>query len=109
MSQKVIACLSCAPQYYASKDAHPARTRPLGVSPPHHRLGEFTTAYSAQRLASLLEGVMFRVCLEWSAGFPAEHSLARAIDEGFDLFVRAAEPRPGDKPRKAPSRRKEKA
>lgn len=52
---------------------------------------------------------MFRVCLEWSAGFPAEHSLARAIDEGFDLFVRAAEPRPGDKPRKAPSRRKEKA
>ncbi len=73
------------------------------------RLDEFTTAYSAQRLASLLEGVIFRVCLEWSARFPAEHSLARAIDEGFDLFLRAAEPRPGDKPRKAPARRKTKA
>jgi AcrR family transcriptional regulator len=67
------------------------------------RRGEFTRAYSAERLASLLEGVIFRVCLEWSARFPAEHSLLQAVDEGFDLFVRAAENRPGDKPRSRPS------
>lgn len=73
------------------------------------RRGEFTHAYSAQRLASVLEGVIFRVCLEWSARFPAEHSLTDAVDEGLDLFLRAAEPRPGDKPRKAPAHRKEKA
>jgi AcrR family transcriptional regulator len=73
------------------------------------RRGEFTLAYSAQRLASLLEGVIFRVCLEWSARFPGEHSLTEAIDEGLDLFLRAAQPRPGDRPRKAPTRRKEKA
>jgi AcrR family transcriptional regulator len=65
--------------------------------------GEFTRAYSAQRLASLLEGVIFRVCLEWSARFPVEHSLQQAIDEGFDLFIRAAEHRPGDKARPRPS------
>jgi AcrR family transcriptional regulator len=72
------------------------------------RQGEFTRSYSAQRLASLLEGVIFRVCLEWSARFPDEHSLLEAVDEGLDLFLRAAEPRPGDKPRRAPARRKEK-
>jgi AcrR family transcriptional regulator len=73
------------------------------------RRGEFTQAYSAERLASLLEGVMFRVCLEWSARFPDEHPLERAVDEGFELFLRAAEPRPGDGSRKARARRKERA
>ncbi|MGH7438050.1 MAG: TetR/AcrR family transcriptional regulator [Polyangiaceae bacterium] len=62
------------------------------------RRGELTSAYSSQRLASLLEGVLLRVCLEWSAQFPAEHSLEKAVDEGFELFLRAAEPRPGDRP-----------
>lgn len=69
------------------------------------RQGEFTRAYSAQRLASLLEGVMFRVCLEWGAHFPDERPLPACVDEGFDLFLRAARPHPGDKPR-LPSRRK---
>jgi AcrR family transcriptional regulator len=73
------------------------------------RRGEFTTAYSAERLASLLEGVMFRVCLEWSARFPDDRPLERAVDEGFDLFLRAAEPRPGDGSRKARTRRKDTA
>jgi AcrR family transcriptional regulator len=73
------------------------------------RRGEFTQAFSSERLASLLEGVMFRVCLEWSARFPDEHPLERAVDEGFELFLRAAEPRPGDGSRKARARRKEKA
>lgn len=66
--------------------------------------GEFTTAYSAPLLASVLEGIMFRLCLEWGARFPGEHSLVQAVDEGFDLFLRAATPLPGDK-RIASSRR----
>jgi AcrR family transcriptional regulator len=61
------------------------------------RDGEFTQAYTARRLASLLEGVVFRVCLEWGANFPQRHALTGALDEGFDLFLRAASPRPGDK------------
>jgi AcrR family transcriptional regulator len=60
------------------------------------RAGEFTSVYSAQRLASLFEGVMFRVCLEWGAGFPDTRPLSEGLDEGFDLFLRAACPRPGD-------------
>lgn len=71
------------------------------------RRGEFTSAYPAERLASLLEGVMFRVCLEWSARFPAEHSLRNAVEDGFELFLRAAEPRAGDAARKGRVRRKE--
>jgi hypothetical protein len=70
-----------------------------GVIDLGQRQGEFTRAYSAQRLASLLEGVMFRVCLEWGARFPDDRPLPRSVDEGFDLFLRAARPHPGDKPR----------
>ncbi len=66
------------------------------------RLGEFTSAYPSRRLASLLEGVMFRVCLEWGAGFPDNRPLTATVAEGFDLFLRAARPQPGDKaPRRA--------
>jgi AcrR family transcriptional regulator len=60
------------------------------------RTGEFTRAYSARRLASLLEGVMMRVCIEWGAGFPDQRPLSGNVDEGFDLFLRAAMPHPGD-------------
>lgn len=65
------------------------------------RRGEFTAAYSAERLASLLEGIMFRVCLEWGARFPSTRPLTEAVAEGFDLFLRAARPQKGDaaKPR----------
>jgi AcrR family transcriptional regulator len=65
------------------------------------RQGEFTLAYSAERLASLLEGVMFRVCIEWGARFPNVRPLTESVDEGFDLFMRAARPAPGDKARPA--------
>jgi AcrR family transcriptional regulator len=61
------------------------------------RMGEFTRAYSSRRLASLLEGVMFRVCLEWGAGFPDNRPLTATVAEGFELFLRAARPQPGDK------------
>jgi AcrR family transcriptional regulator len=60
------------------------------------RQGEFTSAYSGRRLASLLEGVMLRICIEWGAGFPARGPLATAMAEGFDLFLRAARPHDGD-------------
>jgi AcrR family transcriptional regulator len=60
--------------------------------------GEFTSAYTARRLASLLEGIVFRVCVEWGANYPVEHALDHALDEAFDLFLRAARPQPGDKP-----------
>jgi len=74
-----------------------AGTRVLeAVMAEGQRLGEFTPAYSAERLASLLEGVMFRVCLEWGARFPDTRPLAEGVDEGFDLFMRAARPAPGD-------------
>jgi AcrR family transcriptional regulator len=61
------------------------------------RTGEFTRAYSAARLTSLLEGVMFRVCIEWGARYPDTRPLAACMDEGFELFLRAARPQPGDR------------
>jgi AcrR family transcriptional regulator len=83
-----------------------ATTRVLeGVIDDGQRQGEFTRAYSAQRLASLLEGVMFRICLEWGARFPDDRPLPRSVDEGFDLFLRAARPHPGDKSRPAAQRK----
>lgn len=60
------------------------------------RRGEFTGAYSARRLASFLEGVMLRVCIEWGAGFPDRRPLASTMAEGFELFLRAARPQNGD-------------
>ncbi len=60
------------------------------------RQGEFTSAYSARRLASFLEGAMLRVCIEWGAGFPDRRPLAPRMVEGFELFLRAARPQDGD-------------
>jgi AcrR family transcriptional regulator len=54
------------------------------------RTGELTVAFTARRLASMLEGILFRVCLEWGARFPADHSLAKSMDEAFAFFLRAA-------------------
>ena len=60
------------------------------------RQGEFTSAFPARRLASFLEGVMLRVCIEWGADFPDQHPLATSMAEGFELFLRAARPQDGD-------------
>jgi AcrR family transcriptional regulator len=80
-----------------------ATTRVLEAVIEHgQREGEFTRAYSAQRLASLLEGLMFRICLEWGARFPDDRPLPESVDEGFDLFLRAARPHAGDKARPPP-------
>ncbi len=83
------------PELLASDEA---ATRALeAVIAEAQRTGEFTEAYPARRLASLLEGIMFRICIEWGARFPNAHPLAQSVDEGFDLFLRAARPQPGDK------------
>jgi AcrR family transcriptional regulator len=82
------------PQLLASSEAS-TRLVELVIAEGQRR-GEFTQAYSAQRIASLLEGVMIRVCIEWGARFPDTRPLTECVDEGFDLFLRAARPQPGD-------------
>jgi AcrR family transcriptional regulator len=82
------------PQLLASSDAG---TRVLeGAIEEGQRRGEFTEAYTARRLASLLEGVMLRICIEWGAGFPDRRPLQSTMSEGFELFLRAARPQNGD-------------
>ena len=73
--------------------AHPMRW--LYEEGQRHR--ELTGAYSARRLASFLEGVMLRICVEWGAGFPDRRPLASTMAEGYELFLRAARPQDGDR------------
>ncbi len=54
--------------------------------------GELTREFSAVRLASVLEGVMLRACIEWGASFPKPHDLRDALAESFDFFMRGARP-----------------
>jgi AcrR family transcriptional regulator len=65
--------------------------------------GEFTRSFSSRRLASLLEAVVFRTCVEWGANFPKPHALGESIRESFELFLRAARPDAG--PKKSAKRR----
>jgi AcrR family transcriptional regulator len=82
------------PQLLASNEAG---TRVLEAAIEEgQRQGEYTLAYPARRLASLLEGIMLRVGIEWGAGFPERRSLVTLMGEGFDLFLRAARPQRGD-------------
>jgi AcrR family transcriptional regulator len=59
--------------------------------------GEFTQAYSPRRLASALEGMLLRACLEWGADYPASHDLGASLAESFGFFLRAARPLPLDR------------
>ena len=52
--------------------------------------GELTREFSAERLASMLEGLMLRVGIEWGAGFLAQRPLPDAMGEALDFFLRAA-------------------
>jgi AcrR family transcriptional regulator len=56
------------------------------------RRGELTRKFSALRLASALEGMMLRTCIEWGASFPRAHDLRDTLDESFDFFQRGARP-----------------
>jgi len=52
--------------------------------------GELSRDFSARRLASMLEGILFRLCLEWGANFPRPHLLGPSLEQGFELFARGA-------------------
>jgi len=52
--------------------------------------GEITRAFSAQRLASMLEGIMLRVGIEWGARFPDDRALADSMAEALEFFLRGA-------------------
>ena len=56
------------------------------------RRGELTREFSAVRLASLLEGIMLRACIEWGASFPKPHDLRETIAVSVSFFMRGARP-----------------
>jgi len=51
--------------------------------------GELTKAFPAARLASMLEGLMLRVGIEWGAGV-AERELGASMQEALKFFLRGA-------------------
>jgi AcrR family transcriptional regulator len=61
-----------------------AGTRVLEQALEHgQEQGEITRSFSAQRLASMLEGIMLRVGIEWGAGFPDARPLADSMAEAL--------------------------
>jgi AcrR family transcriptional regulator len=52
--------------------------------------GELTKDFTAERLASMLEGLMLRAGIEWGAGATAGRSLETAMQEALKFFLRAA-------------------
>jgi AcrR family transcriptional regulator len=52
--------------------------------------GELTRDFTPQRLASMLEGIMLRVGVEWGARFPDDRPLCESMAEGLRFFLRAA-------------------
>jgi AcrR family transcriptional regulator len=54
------------------------------------RRRELTSRFSAVRLASVLEGIMLRACIEWGASFPKPHDLGDSLAESFEFFLRGA-------------------
>jgi AcrR family transcriptional regulator len=52
--------------------------------------GEITHVFSAQRLASMLEGIMLRTSIEWGAGYPDKRPLRDSMLEALEFFMRAA-------------------
>jgi AcrR family transcriptional regulator len=51
--------------------------------------GELTRAFSAAKLASMLEGIMLRTGIEWGAGY-GEGTLEARMGEALRFFMRAA-------------------
>ena len=51
--------------------------------------GELTKDFSAERLASMLEGIMLRTGIEWGAGVGGR-SLDAAMQEALNFFLRGA-------------------
>ena len=67
---------------------------------------ELTRDFSADRLASMLEGLMLRVGIEWGAGYLGSRPLAEAMDEAIEFFLRAARPAARSKKGKPARRRR---
>jgi AcrR family transcriptional regulator len=63
--------------------------------------GELTRDFSADRLASMLEGLSLRVGIEWGAGLLGDRPLADGMGDAVEFFLRAA--RPAKNPRTARS------
>jgi AcrR family transcriptional regulator len=55
--------------------------------------GELTRDFTTRRLASMLEGIVLRLCLEWGADSPRPHALAPSLEDGFEFFIRGAAPK----------------
>jgi AcrR family transcriptional regulator len=51
--------------------------------------GELTRTFSAEKLASMLEGIMLRTGIEWGAGY-GEGTLEARMSEALRFFMRAA-------------------
>jgi hypothetical protein len=52
--------------------------------------GELTRDFSAELLASMLEGLMLRTGIEWGAGATGGRSLEAAMQEALKFFLRGA-------------------
>jgi AcrR family transcriptional regulator len=52
--------------------------------------GELTKDFAAERLASMLEGLMLRTGIEWGAGASGGRSLEAAMQEALKFFLRGA-------------------
>lgn len=60
---------------------------------------ELTRDFEPARLASMLEGLMLRVGIEWGAGALGPRPLPEAMDEAIEFFLRAARTtKPAPKP-----------
>ena len=55
---------------------------------------ELTSDFAADRLASMLEGVLLRVGIEWGAGALGSRPLGAAMAEAVEFFLRAARATP---------------
>jgi AcrR family transcriptional regulator len=51
---------------------------------------ELTRDFSAERLASMLEGLSLRVGIEWGAGLLGDRPLADAMGDAVEFFLRAS-------------------
>jgi AcrR family transcriptional regulator len=62
----------------------------IAVLAQAQKKGELTKDFSAERLASMLEGLMLRTGIEWGAGATGGRSLEAAMQEALKFFLRGA-------------------
>jgi AcrR family transcriptional regulator len=62
----------------------------IAVLAQAQKKGELTKDFSAELLASMLEGLMLRTGIEWGAGATGGRSLEAAMQEALTFFLRGA-------------------